>query len=94
MKLTVLSAAAVSMVSAVALAQPAPGRSTPSQAPAVATAPAPAAPSSQDTAAASGNSNQTVATTKGLSPDNCIIRLAASGRRYSSSHRGSWRVGC
>ena len=34
------------------------------------------------------------ARTKGLSPDNCIIRLAASGRRYSSSHRGSWRVGC
>ena len=68
MKLTVLSAAAVSMVSAVALAQPAPGRSTPSQAPAVATAPAPVAPSSQDTAAASGNSNQTVATTNANAP--------------------------
>ena len=67
MKLTVLSAAAVSMVSAVALAQPAPGRSTPSQAPAVATAPAPAAPT-QDTTAASGNSNQTVATTNANAP--------------------------
>jgi hypothetical protein len=68
MKLTVLSAAAVSMVSAVPLAQPAPGRSTPSQAPAVATAPASAAPSSQETAAASGNSNQTVATTNANAP--------------------------
>ena len=68
MKLTVLSSAAVSMVSAVALAQPAPSRSTPSQAPPAVTAPAPAAPSSQDTAAASGNSNQTVATTNANAP--------------------------
>ena len=65
MKLTALSAAAVSMVSAVALAQPAPSRSTPSQAPPAATAPV---PSSQDTAAASGNSNQTVATTNANAP--------------------------
>jgi len=68
MKLTVLSSAAVSMVSAVALAQPAPSRSTPSQAPPAVTAPAPAAPSSQDTTAASGNSNQTVATTNANAP--------------------------
>ena len=68
MKLTALSAAAVSMVSAVALAQPAPSRSTPSQAPPAATAPVPAVPSSQDTAAASGNSNQTVATTNANAP--------------------------
>jgi hypothetical protein len=58
MKLTVLGAAAVSMIGAVAVAQPAPSRPTPSQpAPATATAPAPAAPSSQDTAAASTNAN-------------------------------------
>jgi hypothetical protein len=68
MKLTVLSSAAVSMVSAVALAQPAPSRSTPSQAPPAVTAPAPAAPSSQDTTAASCNSNQTVATTNANAP--------------------------
>ena len=44
MKLTVLGAAAVSMIGAVAVAQPAPSRPTPSQpAPATATAPAPVA---------------------------------------------------
>jgi hypothetical protein len=63
MKLTVLGAAAVSMIGAVAVAQPAPSRPTPSQ-----PAPAPVAPSSQDTAAASGNSNQTVATTNANAP--------------------------
>jgi hypothetical protein len=68
MKLTAISAAAVSMVSAVALSQPAPSRSTPSQAPTAATAPVPAVPPSQDTAAASGNSNQTVATTNANAP--------------------------
>ena len=64
MKLTALSAVAVSLFSAVALAQPAPSRPTPSQEPPAATAPAP----SQDTAAASGNSNQTVATTNANAP--------------------------
>ena len=49
----------MSSFSAVALAQPAPSRPTPSQEPPAATAPAP----SRDTAAASGNSNQAVATT-------------------------------
>ena len=69
MNMTVLGAAAVSMIGAVAVAQPAPSRPTPSQpAPATATAPAPVAPSSQDTAAASGNSNQTVATTNANAP--------------------------
>ncbi|MFZ0113359.1 MAG: hypothetical protein WAL15_03285 [Xanthobacteraceae bacterium] len=65
MKMTVLGAAAVSMIGAVAVAQPAPSRPTPSQ---PAPAPAPVAPSSQDTAAASGNSNQTVATTNANAP--------------------------
>ena len=64
MKLTALSAAAVSMVSAVALAQPAPSRPTPSQEPPAAAAPAP----SRDTAAASSNSNQAVATTNANAP--------------------------
>jgi hypothetical protein len=31
---------------------------------------------------------------KGLSPNNCFIRLVAWGRRYNSTHRGIWRVGC
>jgi hypothetical protein len=67
MKLTVLGITAMSLIGAVAVAQPAPTRPPPIQtAPAATTAPAPAKP--QDTSAASGNSNQAVATTNANAP--------------------------
>ena len=66
MKLTILGAAAISLIGAVAVAQPAPTRSSPNQPAPAATAPA--GQSSRDTAAAAGNSNQAVATTDANAP--------------------------
>jgi hypothetical protein len=64
MKLTVLGAAAMSIIGVAAVAQPAPTRSPSTQeAPPATAAPAPVSPSTQGAAAASGNSNQAVATT-------------------------------
>jgi hypothetical protein len=68
MKLIFAGAAAMSFVGAVAVAQPAPTRSAPSQPAPATTAPAHGNPSSRDAAAASGNSNQAVATTNANAP--------------------------